>query len=186
MKRLIENILKKSNSGFTMIELSIVILVMAIFGTLTAEILSNATKIYSESLKRQQFISEARSSFFKISRELSWQKHFEGFKQSSEKRIFINTGDGNSISYEIRNSNDILNFNNQLSTDLLSKKINYNTSSFTFYNSNYNPIDLINQSHEVMIINMNLNYVDNDLSINFKSDISPYGLSLGRAMSYHE
>ena len=95
MKRLIENILKKSNSGFTMIELSIVILVMAIFGTLTAEILSNATKIYSESLKRQQFISEARSSFFKISRELSWQKHFEGFKQSSEKEIYINTGDEN-------------------------------------------------------------------------------------------
>ena len=124
MMQLVKNILRKSNSGFTMIELSIVILVMAIFGTLTAEILSNATKIYSESLKRQQFISEARSSFFKISRELSWQKHFEGFKQSSEKKIFINTGDGNSISYEIRNSNDILNFNNQLSTDLLSKKIN--------------------------------------------------------------
>ena len=39
-----------------MIELSIVILVMAIFGTLTAEILSNATKIYSESLKMHQFI----------------------------------------------------------------------------------------------------------------------------------
>ena len=186
MMQLIKNILKKSNSGFTMIELSIVILVMAIFGTLTAEILSNATKIYSESLKRQQFISEARSSFFKISRELSWQKHFEGFKQSSEKKIFINTGDGNSISYEIRNSNDILNFNNQLSTDLLSKKINYNNSSFSFYNSDYAPVDLINQNHEVMIINMNLNYVDNDLSINFNSDISPYGLSLGRAMSYHE
>ena len=97
MMQLIKNILKKSNSGFTMIELSIVILVMAIFGTLTAEILSNATKIYSESLKRQQFISEARSSFFKISRELSWQKHFEGFKQSSEKRIFINTGEGLSL-----------------------------------------------------------------------------------------
>ena len=94
MMRLVKNILKKSNSGFTMIELSIVILVMAIFGTLTAEILSNATKIYSESLKRQQFISEARSSFFKISRELSWQKHFEGFKQSSEKKIFFGSESG--------------------------------------------------------------------------------------------
>ena len=186
MMGLVKNILKKSNSGFTMIELTIVILVMAIFGTLTAEILSNATKIYSQSLEKQQFISEARSSFFKISRELSWQKHFEGFKQSSEKKIFINTGDGNSISYEIRNSNDILNFNSHISTDLLSKKINYNTSSFSFHDSDYDPIDLINQNHEIMIININLNYVDNDLSINFNSDISPYGLSLGRAMSYHE
>ena len=186
MMQLVKKILKKSNSGFTMIELTIVILVMAIFGTLTAEILSYATIIYSKSLKRQQFISEARSSFFKISRELSWQKNFEGFKQSSEKKIYINTGDGNSISYEIRNSNDILNFNNQLSTDLLSKKINYNNSSFSFYNSDYTPIDLINQDHEVMIINLNIKYVDNDLSINFNSDISPYGLSLGKAMSYHE
>ena len=64
--RLVKNILKKSNSGFTMIELSIVILVMAIFGTLTAEILSNATKIYSESLKRQQFILKLDHLFLKF------------------------------------------------------------------------------------------------------------------------
>ena len=186
MIRLVKNIFRKSSSGFTMIELTIVILVMAIFGTLTAEILSNATKIYSESLKRQQFISEARSSFFKISRELSWQKHFKGFNQCSEKNIYINTGDGNSISYEIRNSNDILNSNSQLNTELLSKKIDYSNSSFSFYKSDYTAIDLQNQGHEVMVINLNLSYVDNDLTINLNSDISPYGLSLGIAMSYHE
>ena len=44
MMRLVKKILKKSNSGFTMIELSIVILAMAIFGAITAEILSNATQ----------------------------------------------------------------------------------------------------------------------------------------------
>ena len=185
MIRLVKHIFRKSSSGFTMIELTIVILVMAIFGFLT-EILSNATKIYSESLKRQQFISEARSSFFKISRELSWQKHFKGFNQCSEKNILINTGDGNSISYEIRNSNDILNSNSQINTELLSKKIDYNNSSFSFYKSDYTAIDLQSQGHEVMVINLNLSYVDNDLTINLNSDISPYGLSLGKAMSYHE
>ena len=62
---------KKSSSGFTMIEIIIVIATMAIFGALTAEILSNATTVYSSSLGRQQFISEARSSFFKIAMTIS-------------------------------------------------------------------------------------------------------------------
>ena len=69
--------LKKSESGFTLIELIIVILVISIFGALTADILANAVNIYSSALTRQKFISEARSSFFKIKREASWQKNPE-------------------------------------------------------------------------------------------------------------
>ena len=61
--------LKKSKSGFTLIELVIVIAVIAIFGALTADILANAVNIYSSALNRQKFISEARASFFKIKRE---------------------------------------------------------------------------------------------------------------------
>ena len=48
----------KSSSGFTLIEMVIVIAVVAIFGSLTADILANAVEVYSNSLKRQKFISE--------------------------------------------------------------------------------------------------------------------------------
>ena len=44
---------KNSKSGFTLIELIIVILVISIFGALTADILANAVNIYSSALNRQ-------------------------------------------------------------------------------------------------------------------------------------
>ena len=61
----------KSTRGFTLIELVIVIVVVSIFGALTADILANAVNIYSSALKRQKFISEARSTFFKIKSSIS-------------------------------------------------------------------------------------------------------------------
>ena len=60
---------KKGTNGFTLIELVIVIAVIAIFGALTANMLANAVSIYSNTLNRQRFISEVRSTFFKINRE---------------------------------------------------------------------------------------------------------------------
>ena len=58
--------IKSTSRGFTMIEILVVLAALAIFGMLTAEILSNATKVYSNSLDKQKFISEARSSFSKL------------------------------------------------------------------------------------------------------------------------
>ena len=169
-----------------MIEIIIVIVTIAIFGALTAEILSNATKVYSSSLERQQFISEARSSFFKIAREISWQKGFNGFTESTNKKIVINTGDDNVISYELRFTNDILHSNNQISTELLTNKINYNNSEYSYLNSENNPLDIQTQSHEITLINLEFNFTDGNHSIVFNSDILPYGLSFGKFMSYHE
>ena len=182
----VETILKKSSSGFTMIEIIIVITTMAVFGALTAEILSNATKVYSSSLERQQFISEARSSFFKIAREISWQKSFSGFTESTNKKVVINTGDENVISYEIQSSNDILHSNDQINTELLTNKINYNNSEYSYLNSENNVLDIQTQSHEIMLVNLKINFTDGDHSIVFNSDVIPYGLSFGKSMSYHE
>ena len=159
---------------------------MAIFGALTAEILSNATKVYSSSLDRQQFISEARSSFFKIAREISWQKSFNGFTESTNKKVVINAGEGNVISYEIRSTNDILHSNNQINTELLTNKINYNNSEYSYLNSENSPLDIQTQSHEISLVNLKVNFSDGEHSIVFNSNIMPYGLSLGKFMSYHE
>ena len=62
----------RSSNGFTLIEILIVIGAIAVFGALTAGMLANATDIYSDSLKRQKFISQARSSFLKIARAVSY------------------------------------------------------------------------------------------------------------------
>ena len=79
----------KNSDGFTIIELLIVIAVVAVFGALTAGMLANATDIYSDSLERQKFISEVRSSFFKIIREATWQKSYTSFAGSNNKKLNI-------------------------------------------------------------------------------------------------
>ena len=64
---------KNTSKGFTLIELIITVVAIGIFGSITANILANASKIYSETLKKQKFVSEARSSFFQLNRNLSLQ-----------------------------------------------------------------------------------------------------------------
>ena len=78
---------KATSKGFTLIEILIVIMTVAVFGTITTEMLANASKIYSSSIKRQNLINEARSTFFKIIREASWQKSFSSFAGSNNKKL---------------------------------------------------------------------------------------------------
>ena len=104
----------RSSNGFTLIEILIVIGAIAVFGALTAGMLANATDIYSDSLKRQKFISQARSSFLKIARESTWQRSYTSFAGSNDKKLNIYSTDGKNIDYEIRNSNDIIQNNDQL------------------------------------------------------------------------
>ena len=83
-------VLKSKQKGFTMIEILIVILTVAIFGSITTLMLANASKIYSTSLKKQKLITESRSTFFKMLRELSWQKSYYSFGDSNSKKLIIN------------------------------------------------------------------------------------------------
>ena len=106
---------KATNKGFTLVEIVIVIMTVAVFGTITTVMLANASKIYSSSIKRQKLITEARSTFFKILREASWQKSYSGFAGSNNKKLVIIPGDGNNISYEIRQTNDVIQNNEQIS-----------------------------------------------------------------------
>ena len=46
----------KTSQGFTLVEIIIVIIVIAILGAISAEIIGNASKIYSGSIKKQNFL----------------------------------------------------------------------------------------------------------------------------------
>ena len=106
---------KATSKGFTLVEIVIVIMTLAVFGTITTTMLANASKVYSSSIKKQNLFNQARSTFFKIIREASWQKSFSGFAGSNNKKLVIRPADGNSISYEIRQTNDIIQNNDQIS-----------------------------------------------------------------------
>jgi len=181
--------LKKSKSGFTLIELVIVIAVIAIFGALTADILANAVNIYSSALNRQKFISEARASFFKIKREASWQKNPQSFSGSNNKKLNIFSVDGSSINYEIKSNNTIIQNNNQVAgsnNEILTDKIDYNNSTIYYIGHQATEIDVVSQLDDVKSLMFDFQFNSGDESIRLTGHTLPYNLHIGRAMSYHE
>ena len=61
-----------------------------------------------------------------------------------------------------------------------------NNSEYSYLNSENSPLDIQTQSHEISLVNLKVNFSDGEHSIVFNSNIMPYGLSLGKFMSYHE
>ena len=181
--------IKSTSRGFTLIEIIIVILTVAIFGTITTTMLANASKVYSSSIKKQSLTNEARSTFFKIIREVSWQKSFSGFAGSNNKKLVIRPADGNSISYEIRSTNDVIQNNNQITgsnNKIISNKVEYSNSTITYKNSNGNTINIENDIDNVKSIELTLKFNQDNQNLLLQGKVTPYNLRLGRAMSYHE
>ena len=182
-------VLKSKQKGFTMIEILIVILTVAVFGSITTLMLANASKIYSTSLKKQKLITESRSTFFKMLRESSWQKSYYSFGGSNSKKLIINPSDGNSIIYELRETNDISHSNNQInngSTEIINDNIIFSNSLITYKNVNDNSINIENQIEDITSLDLTLKFNEDNLDLLFHSKVTPYNLRIGRAMSYHE
>ena len=49
---------KATSKGFTLVEIVIVIMTVAVFGTITTTMLANASKVYSSSIKKQNLINQ--------------------------------------------------------------------------------------------------------------------------------
>ena len=179
----------RSSNGFTLIEILIVIGAIAMFGALTAGMLANATDIYSDSLKRQKFISQARSSFLKIARESTWQRSYTSFAGSNDKKLNIYSTDGKNIDYEIRNSNDIIQNNDQVSganNEILTDKIQYNSSNIYYLDQQGINIDIVPQIEDVRSMKLDFQFISGTDELRLQSHTLPYNLRIGRAMSYHE
>ena len=180
---------KATSKGFTLVEIVIVIMTIAVFGTITTTMLANASKVYSSSIKKQNLINEARSTFFKIIREASWQKSFSGFAGSNNKKLVIRPGDGNSISYEIRQTNDIIQNNDQITganNKIITNQVEYSNSSIVYKNSSGNTIDIENEIGQIKSVELTLKFNQESQNLLFRGEITPYNLRIGRAMSYHD
>lgn len=180
---------KSTSKGFTMVEILIVISTVAVFGSITTLMLANATKIYSSSLKKQKLITESRSTFFKILREASWQKSYYSFAGSNNKKLVILPADGNNITYELRQSNDLTQVNQQINGNsnlIINENIDYGNSLFTYKNSDNNPINVETQPIDIISIDLTIKFVHEDQNLLFHSKVTPYNFRIGRAMSYHE
>jgi len=185
--------LKNTSKGFTLIELIITVIAIGVFGSITANILANASKIYSETLNKQKFVSEARSSFFRLNRDLNLQTWATNDDISSSKTINIESSDNWELQYDIQSNNKLrLNLIQHPGLDptsqILSKITNYSSSNIYYYNNENNLVNDNSDANSVSLTRLSIlfNYPTDGYSMNLESYVSPYNFKFGRPMDYHE
>lgn len=184
---------KNTSEGFTLIELIITVVAIGIFGSITANILANASKIYSETLKKQKFVSEARSSFFQLNRNLSLQTWPTNDNIINSKTIDIKSANNTRLQYSFL-SNSELRFsifqhpNLDPTSQTLSTITDFNSSNIFYYDAQNNFITDDSYSDNITLnkINILFNNSSDGYLMNFESYNSPYNYQFGKPMDYHE
>jgi len=184
---------KSTENGFTLIELIITVIAIGIFGAITANILGNASKVYSKTLNKQKFVSEVRSSFFRLNREINLQTWPTNDDISSSKTINIKGSDNYESQYNFQSNNKLrLNLiqhpNLSPTSQILSEKINFSSSNIFYYNNQNN---LITNNSDANSVNLNrisilFNHPTHGYTMNLDSYVSPYNFRFGKPMDYHE
>ncbi len=184
---------KSTANGFTLIELIITVIAIGIFGAITANILGNASKVYSKTLNKQKFVSEVRSSFFRLNREINLQTWPTNDDISSSKTINIKGSDNYESQYNFQSNNKLrLNLiqhpNLSPTSQILSEKINFSSSNIFYYNNQNN---LITNNSDANSVNLNrisilFNHPTHGYTMNLDSYVSPYNFRFGKPMDYHE
>ena len=187
------NPLKMTSIGFTLIELIITVIAIGIFGAITANILGNASKVYSKTLNKQKFVSEVRSSFFRLNREINLQTWPTNDDISSSKTINIKGSDNWESQYSIQSNNKLrLNLIQHPGLDptsqILSEKINFSSSNIYYYNNQNNLVTNNSDANSVSLnrISILFYHPTHGYSMNLDSYISPYNFQFGKPMDYHE
>ena len=183
--------MKKKNisQGFTLIEIIIVIIVIAILGGVSAEIIGNASRIYSSTITKHKFLKKARSSFSKLAREITWQKKGQNFSGSNNKQINIISSENHSFEYRIISSNDMVYSNNQIQNAnnlSIADNLSYDNSEIYYLDYTGNGVNPLSNSQLVKFIKLDFFYENSDHNIRLTGYSLPYNLRLGNSMSYHD
>tara|TARA_Y100000022_G_scaffold188233_1_gene186368 strand:+ start:35 stop:610 length:576 start_codon:yes stop_codon:yes gene_type:complete len=183
----------KTSEGFTLIELILTVIAIGIFGSITASILGNASKVYKETLNKQKFVSESRHSFFRLNRDLNLQTWPNNDDISSSKSINIKSASNWQLQYNIQ-SNDHLKLNLiqhpniDPTSQTVSKLVHYPSSNIFYYNNQNILISDNAESNSVNLAKIGFLFKDEDhgYSLNLESYAYPYNFKFGKPMDYHE
>ena len=183
----------KTTEGFTLIELILTVIAIGIFGSITANILGNASKVYKETLNKQKFVSESRHSFFRLNRDLNLQTWPNNDDISSSKSINIKSANNWQLQYNIQ-SNDHLKLNLiqhpniDPTSQTVSKLVHYPSSNIFYYNNQNILISDNTESNSVYLAKIGFLFKDEDHGyfLNLESYAYPYNFKFGKPMDYHE
>jgi len=184
--------LVKSQKGFSLIEIILVILAIGIIGTMAASMLAHGADIYKETIYRQSFIGQARSAFWRMSRESGLQRSASNFTLSGPKYLYSRNAHNENVEFSLLNVSDLNYTAISGTTYPLSSQLKTSESLFRYYNQSFTEIQLSenqtlgSQAETVQLLQLDMSFKRDDDSVRFSSYIYPNNFRYGKKMSYHD
>ena len=100
------SIKENTSTGFTMIEIVMVIVIAGIIGSMAASLLYQGAGVYVDETNRQGFVSESRSAFWRLMREAQGQRNPGDFDQSGQETLNIINAKDNSRVFRINSESE--------------------------------------------------------------------------------
>ena len=185
--------MRSSQKGFTMIEMVLVIVAVGIIGSMAAAMLFQGSDIFVKETNRQGFVSEARSSFWRLMRDTQGQSSPADFILSDQNSLYVKNGKGDLKDFQTGSSGY---FNFRMGTgsyNSLSNSLGYSQSNgFTFYDNNFNVVSPSSgglteaQAKTVHLSKLDLTFVNDTDTLSLSSFVYPHNFRFGSKMSYHD
>jgi len=176
-----------------MIEMVLVIVAVGFIGSMAAAILFQGSDIFVKETNRQGFVSEARSSFWRLMRDTQGQSSPADFILSDQNSLYVKNGKGDLKDFQMGSSGY---FNFRMGTgsyNSLSNSLGYSQSNgFTFYDNNFNVVSPSSgglteaQAKTVHLSKLDLTFVNDTDTLSLSSFVYPHNFRFGSKMSYHD
>ena len=176
-----------------MIEMVLVIVAVGIIGSMAAAMLFQGSDIFVKETNRQGFVSEARSSFWRLMRDTQGQSSPADFILSDQNSLYVKNGKGDLKDFQTGSSGY---FNFRMGTgsyNSLSNSLGYSQSNgFTFYDNNFNVVSPSSgglteaQAKTVHLSKLDLTFVNDTDTLSLSSFVYPHNFRFGSKMSYHD
>ena len=176
-------------SGFTLIELVIVIIAFGIIGTISIGILRSGGDVYFDLVNRQAVVGHNRISMWRMVREISLQRDKNHLGIASGTELQVVTPRLNSLKYDLTGNKVRLTKNQSVAHELADNVVS-SQSSLAYWDDFGNNLDLFplspNDRQKVMLIDLQVKTAKGDDNLTLRSSIFPKNLHYGERISYHE
>ena len=181
-----------SSKGFTLIEMVLVIIVIGIIGSMASVILYEGSVVFADETNRQGFVSQSRSAFWRLMRNVQGQANPENFYLSDDKNIFITSGVGEQREFRIHESGSLdLNLGTGTYHSLSDDVSLTGTVGFSYYDKQNYPLDpggsglSMEIANEVHSSRVQVLFKSGQDSLYLDTYIHPINFRFGKKMSYH-
>ncbi len=178
-----------TNSGFTLIELVISILIIGIIGALSTRMLFQGAGIYFKQTDRQKLTSQSRSTFWRIQKDIRNQGNASNFNSSNSDTLILVDIENQSRKYCARDNGKLFMIKNSNSF-LIADSITPAKTNFSYYNSSFENItpsegNILN-AESVRLTKIDLFFNRHNDTLSLSSYVYPQNFRFGQKKSYHD